>query len=198
MLLALEVFIRFAFAYYVASWNAVRGSGLLKFEDSVLWLVKIPIKHFTAPLFIASGLYLASSDWALSLLGTLPYYLKMFTGTGGDMQARKDNKNINDPYYMQEWVAFDKLALKLANLNLYKLPLAQRWGLWYCTLWGVVFSLPFLMTNYWYALPVLLYPAFVRYLSWRKVEFIYMLVYCFMLNLSVGFESSIILNALMK
>tara|TARA_R110000803_G_scaffold53650_2_gene109981 strand:- start:817 stop:1413 length:597 start_codon:yes stop_codon:yes gene_type:complete len=193
--LALEIFIRFLFAYYVASWNAVRGSGLLKFEDSVLWLIKIPIKHFTAPLFISTGLYLASGSWVLALAGATPYYLKMFTGTGGDMQAGQNNKNVGEKY-MEEWILFDKLAMKLAGLKIYNLPLAQRWGLWYCTLWGILFSLPFLMTNYLYAIPVLFYPMFVRYLSWRKVEFFYMLVYVFMLNLSIGFESNVILDAL--
>lgn len=174
----------FLCAYQVASWNAVRGSGRLANEDSVLKLVKAPIRLFTTPLFLAIGVYLLSSDIWLTVISLIPYYLKMFTGTGGDMQAQQ-NKFDNNPQYMQEWIVFDKIAMKLADLGIYKLPLCQQWGLWYCTLWAIIYSLPFMLTNYTYAIPVLLYPVFVRYLSWRKVEFYYLFTYSFVLMLSI-------------
>jgi hypothetical protein len=45
------------------------------------------------------------------------------------------------------------------------------WGFLYCLVCSLVFSLPFLYTNYLYALPLFLWPIVCRYCHWWVCTF---------------------------
>ena len=171
-------------AVIAGSLNALRGSGKLKEKNKFLDIVQWTLKRIIVPIVLAIPTWYLSKDLYITIASLLPYYWKMFTGTGGDMQARTDNKvcNLDNA---QEFKPFDYLAKKLAELNAFTLNYCQQWGIWYCTLTAVVYSLPFILTNYLYALPLFIYPAFVRYSNWRLVEFGYLALFQYLLLQSI-------------
>lgn len=150
--------------------NTLRGSGKLRGLPQFLlrWLL-IPAA-ITLPAY-----YIGHSIWLFC--AALPYYFKICTGTGGDMQARTDNA-ICDLNNTKEFVGFDRIAALLARIKIGNLNYCQCWGIWFCALTAGVYSLPFILTNYIWALPLFIYPVMVRYFSvWRVVEFGFMALY---------------------
>ena len=179
--------------------NALRGSGYLKVEFKMKALSFV-LKWLLIPASIAIPTWAISGSLWLALCASVPYYLKMGTGTGGDMQARSDNTSplSFNPHEMRP---FDDVANVVANLALgrsrpfreppsyfsleFRRKWHQIWGFTYCTLWAFVFVAPFIFTDVLFAFPLLLYPVMVRYMKWRAVEFTFLGMYCFLFLISI-------------
>lgn len=151
--------------------HGLYGSGYLKRKWNFK-LLNLVLKWFIIPVAMVELIFYFSQSW-LAFIYPLPYLFKMATGTGGDAQAYKKN-TINNPF---ECWGFDQIADKLADL-VYKPRTAswkyeeycRLWGFWFCCLWAIIFTLPFIFTDYLKALPLLFYGYYHRYLERRYIE----------------------------
>jgi hypothetical protein len=162
-------------AIFIGFLNAFRGSGWLQSKGYVL--AADILKWAIIPLALFCGAVYFKASEVQALILTLPYYWFMATGTGGAMQAYI-YQTINST---KGWPPFVNICTKLANQILYKNqtppdPLPNEWyrlwGFIYATLVGIIFSLPFLVTDYLYGIPILFFGFTCRYLIWRANEFI--------------------------
>lgn len=167
----------------------------IKILHAAAHAVQFSLKRLIVPLMFTLPTWHATHNWGLALIAPAPYFLMIFTGTGGFMQAQKDNDTCNLAN-AEEFKPLDFLADRMAHIYIaarYGVSSGKRqfqfycqaWGLAYCFLWGIIYSLPFIATNYLFGLPALLMPLFVRYLNWRLVEFSYlaMINYLFLMSL---------------
>jgi hypothetical protein len=159
----------------------------LGFLQTFAELVQWSLKRIWLPALIGYFVWALSGSLALSLVVLVPYLLKIYTGTGGDMQVRDDNVQCSTSN-TREFKPYDRISEYLANRTEGILPYpnyCQRWGFFYTLLWGFTYSLPFIFTNYLVALPLLAYPLFVRYLNWRLVEILYLGLYVYLFLYSI-------------
>jgi hypothetical protein len=159
-------------AILVGALNALRGSGYLK--EKYHW-IQWSLKRLIVPGIIALSSWVMSHNWLITLLSVLPYYFVIFTGTGGMMQAQR-TQPCTTRDGCKEFILFDPLCDWFAS-KYYFNNYCQAWGFAYCTLTALVYSLPFIATNYLFALPLFLYPLLVRYANWRLVEFTFTAAY---------------------
>lgn len=157
-----------------ASVNAYRGSGQTK------GILNSLMKWFVIPGLMMETVLFASNNLYLAVASALPFMWFMGTGTGGCHQAQwyTTSNHPQETKYLDE--AADWLAQKwilLMDLDLDYSTYCRTWGFMYSSFVGIFFTLPFLLTNYLYALPCLLFPVACRYLEWRQVEFLTVFVF---------------------
>lgn len=121
---------------------------------------------------------------AISSLSALNYYLiaaflaplLYYTlGTGSYMKANLKNtfNDFTEIKYLDDVIAWitrkivgeePKGILPIVD---YQAKFRHTWGFIYATFCGFVFSLPFLLTNYYYGLALMLWGFACRYLTWH-------------------------------
>jgi hypothetical protein len=167
--------------------NAFRGSGWL--QEHGKELLATLLKWVIIPLALICSTLHFGGNYVMAIALSLPYFWFMATGTGACMQA-----NINNPIESTKgWPPFANICDKIARAIL-KIPASvtdlpteyyRLWGFLYATLVGIVFSSPFLLTQYVYGIPLLFFGVTCRYLIWRKNEFLLLAVQSGMFLLSL-------------
>jgi len=164
--------------------NAYRGSGKAK-ENPILKHVFskwVCVVYFLALMFLVAG--------SMAMAFIIPIIFLFVTGTGGLMPAFASNWNGEQP---EEFYPFDWICNKMVEV---KSEASYRaWGCYYGTLVGGVFFIPFLFTNLFYGLPMLLTGLIIgslRYLpdtilwKWRLIEGVWFgLLYSLLFGFSV-------------
>lgn len=148
--------------------------------------LRFSMKRIIIPGLICLFAWQISHDYILSILPAAAYLAKMFTGTGGDMQVRRDNTCVTKEY-SNEVKGMDQIANFFADKSdfIKNINWCQRWGFAFTFQWGIIYSIPFMFTNFLFAIPTLLYPFWVRYTSWRFVEGAFWFTYCLTYYLSL-------------
>lgn len=174
---------------FIGLLNAFRGSGWL--QEHGQEILAALLKWVIIPLaLICASLHFGAS-YVLAIILSLPYFWFMATGTGACIMA---SIHVDPGTQLKGWPPFSALADKIARAIL-KIPAdvttdlpVQYYRLWafiYATLVGVMFSLPFLLTQYVYAIPLLFFGLACRYLVWRQNEFLLLAVQSGMFLLSL-------------
>ncbi len=161
-------------AFLIGALNALRGSN---FSEGKWYDI-----FFTKWLVLGYIFLLAFINLTLlfSLVFITPILFWFATGTGGNHQAFTDG--IINP---KEFAPFDWVATLLTDKEIDSLGDARKWGVWYGSLIGLVFYLPFLaLEKYFIGLPLLglgLYCGALRYFNhpykWQFIEFGYLFLY---------------------
>ena len=123
-------------------------------------------------LAMAMSAYAVSNDWVLMGAFMLPV-LFYSMGSGAYMKANLSNTSddFKEIKYLDDVVDFltllsvGKQPKSLFLLDDWANEYRHTWGFIYCSICSFVFSLPFLLTNYLYALPLALWPYIVRNLD---------------------------------
>lgn len=191
----------FFFALLAGFLRAFQGSGYLKtdmekaaeyagveltgeqltIEIRLRRAVRFALKKILIPLSMAYPTFVLTGSYWIACLVAAPYYWKIFTGTGGDMQAEDDI--VCNPANCKEWKYFDPIADKMAawSANFLRWNYCERWGFAYGILSGLVFALPFLFTSIGGVLVMAAaYPVGNRYLGHRAFEFNFYFLYTFL------------------
>lgn len=199
----------FFFALLAGFLRAFQGSGYLKtdmekaaeyagveltadqltIEIRLRRAVRFALKKILIPLSMAYPAFVLSGSYWIAGLVAAPYYWKIFTGTGGDMQAEDDGSDVCNPENCKEWKYFDPIADKMAAWSgkFLSWDYCERWGFSFGLLSGAMFMLPFLAVgNIGGALVTLLaYPIGNRYLDHRMFEFNFYFLYTFLFLLGL-------------
>lgn len=157
--------------------NAGRGSGKRGIKGWQLGAMAITAFSTALP----HGVVFATVATILFLLPMAVY----FEGTGGMMQAQKD-QTINNP---QEWPPLDWVCHQLTEACLgygmdetteaypRRNDYCRLWGFFFASGVALIFMTAFLITNPLYALALIFFPFACRYINWRIVEFLFLSVY---------------------
>jgi hypothetical protein len=128
-----------ALGYY----NAYRGSGSYKATDTTpaTWFAPY-VKGFTFFLFGMSA-YLWSGSYLASILFVIPVAVNFALGTGEQMQAfTKGIKNISKKTFISY------LVNKVVGVREFPtLAFCRKWGVWYGSFMGVLYSLPIVVMS---------------------------------------------------
>jgi len=115
-------------------------------------------------LLMLLGSFYVTEDWLATLLFMVP--LVYYAADTGNYHKAEPYNTYNDfkaiPVFdnIVDWVV-RKLGLDY-NLDVYR----RSWGSVYCVVCSIIFTLPFLYTNYLYSLPLLLWVFVVRQGNW--------------------------------
>lgn len=153
-----------AIGFCVGYLRALYGSGILKAKFPKYGsIINKALQWVVIPLTIAGAIFLfAHGDWTLVILPVAVYLFHEAIGTGGEMQAKKDN-TINNPsefapfdwlcHRLTEWVlkldydTWDAIRGNQPDDVVLQNKYCRLWGFFYATLIGIVFSLPFIFTG---------------------------------------------------
>jgi hypothetical protein len=173
-----------------------------KFKLSLLFATAIAAGKMAHDLGKSKIYFIIIMLFAISTLTTLNYYLiaaflaplLYYTlGTGSYMKANLKNtfNDFTEIKYLDDVIAWitkkivgeePKGILPIVD---YQKTFRHTWGFVYATFCGFVFSLPFLLTNYYYGLVLMLWGFACRYLTWHLAVAILFFSYSLLFFISI-------------
>ncbi len=173
-----------------------------KFKLSLLFAIAIGVIKMATDAGRSKIWYIIAMIFAISTLATLDYYLIAaflaplifyILGTGQYHKAQANNR-FNDMYeikYLDDVVAYiTKLIVGKEPkepwfIAEYQNDFRRMWGSVYCVICSLVFMLPFILTNFWYSFPLLLWVFAVRNLHWWLATFTLFFSYSLLFFMSI-------------
>jgi hypothetical protein len=146
--------------------------------------------------------FIVAMAFAISTLSALNYYLMAAfiapllyysLGSGSYMKANLKNtfNDFTEIKYLDDVVAWVTKKIVGAEpkepwfISDYQTKFRHTWGFVYATFCGFVFSLPFLLTNYYYGLALMLWGFACRYLTWHLAVAVLFFFYSLLFFMSI-------------